>query len=108
MGRTPRPRRFPLVRLGLLLVVGSLMASVFRFYIGLGESLSSMSGDAPSTESRDLARYFLSDFLFAGTAAGLLFWGGIALCIAGSVRRLRAGRDRAARSDGDRAGPTAR
>lgn len=86
--RERRPRRFPLIRLGLLVVVGSLFASVLRFYMGVAESFSSMSGETRSTAPKDLARWFVSDFLFAGTTAGALFWVGLALCAAGVLRRM--------------------
>jgi hypothetical protein len=82
-------RRLPLIRMGLLLVVGSIFVSVMRFYIGLGESLSSMTGEAPSTQPRDLGRYFTEKFLFEGSIAGVLFWVGLALCVAGAVRNVR-------------------
>ena len=87
--REPRPFRFPLFRVGLLVLIGSLFASVIYFYIGLSQSLSSMTGDAPSTEPRDLARYFLHNFLFSGTIPGILFWLGVALMLAGILRGLR-------------------
>jgi len=92
MGRAERPKRLPLFRLGVTLVIGSIFVSVMKFYIGVGESLGRMTGEAPSTQPRDLARYFLSEFLFAGTIAGVLFWVGVALCAAGALRNIRTAR----------------
>ena len=37
--------RFPLTRLGLLVVVGSLAASAFRFYAAFAEQAGTLAGD---------------------------------------------------------------
>lgn len=92
MPRSQRPRRIPLFRLGLTLLIGSVFVSVVKFYLGVGEAMGDMSGEAPSTRPRDLARYFVDDFLFAGTVAGVLFWVAIALCLMGALRMFAGGR----------------
>ena len=78
-------------RLGLLLVVGAGLYSVMKFYISLGSSMASMQGEAPSTETKDLVRYFVHDFLFAGTGATALFWGGVVLMVARVALGFRRG-----------------
>jgi hypothetical protein len=88
MAKRERAKRIPLIRLGLTLLIGSVFVSVFKFYIGLGQSLGSMTGEAPSTQPRDMAKYFTNEFLFAGTMAGVLFWVGVALCVAGAMRNF--------------------
>jgi hypothetical protein len=81
-------RHIPLIRLGLLVIVGSVFASVVNFYIGTARQFADLSGQDLSTEPRDLLNHFADNFLFAGTAPGVLFWVGIALCIAGIARNL--------------------
>jgi hypothetical protein len=78
--------RIPFFRLGLLLIVGSVFASIFTFYVDLGGRLSDMTGEAPSTEKRDLWAHFRDHFLFAGTVPGVLFWIGAALGVIGVLR----------------------
>jgi len=81
----PRGFRFPFFRLGLLVVVGAVFASVIEFYVGLGKSLADLSKEGPSTEPRDLADHFLKNFLFAGTVPSVLFWAGIVLMAVGVI-----------------------
>jgi len=83
------PRRFPLFRLGLLIIVGSVAASAFQFYISLGQSMAAMSGDEPASTPRDLLHHFRDHFLFAGTIPGILFWTGVVLMFAGIIRGFR-------------------
>lgn len=82
-----RPRRLPFTRLGLLLVVGALAASVFRFYIAFAQEAADLSSNVP-TDRKGLSDHFVHDFLFSGSAAGLLFWGGLLLMIVGIARNL--------------------
>lgn len=86
-----RRRRFPWTRLGLLLVVGSVFASLIRWYVAFGASLADLDADV-STQRADMGRDFLANFLFGGTVPGVLFWAGIAAIGIGIVRNLRAPR----------------
>ena len=86
------PRRFPLFplfRLGLLVVIGSVAASAFQFYISVGQSMAAMSGDEPATTARDLLHHFRDHFLFSGAIPGILFWVGVVLMFAGVFRGFR-------------------
>lgn len=80
-----RSRRFPLFRLGLLLVVGAMGASVVRFYTGFAERAADLNATIPSERS-ELWPMFRDNYLFAGSAAGWLFWGGITLMMLGIFR----------------------
>lgn len=79
-------RRIPFTRIGLTLVVGSVLASLIMFYIGLGASMADMSHEAPATEPKDLFQHFTRHFLFQGTGPTFLFWLGIAVMIVGIIR----------------------
>ncbi|MBX3376588.1 MAG: hypothetical protein KF678_06245 [Phycisphaeraceae bacterium] len=81
-------RRFPLFRLGLTVVAGSLFASLIYFYLALGENLSTVSGSEVSTEPRDLLTHFRRDFLFAGTTPAILFYIGLGILLLGIVRNF--------------------
>jgi hypothetical protein len=85
-------RRIPLIRIGLLLIVGAAFASVINFYVGMGTHLADFASEDLSTEPRDLWVHFRDNFLFAGSAAGLAFWAGIAICAMGIVRNFMGGR----------------
>jgi len=85
-------RRIPLFRIGLTVVVGAVLVSLFQFYLGLGQSLSSMSGETPSTSPRDLLSHFTGHFLFTGAIASVLFWIGIGAMVAGIARNVLGGR----------------
>src|SRR5262252_3375544 len=91
--------RLPLIRVGLLLIVGAVLASMFTFYIGLGESFASMTGEVPPTERPALWGYFRDHFLFAGTVPGMLFWLGCAVCVVGVVRIRSSRRGRRGRRE---------
>lgn len=82
-----RRRKFPLTRLGLLLVVGSVFASLIRWYVAFGESLADLDAEV-STERADMGRDFVNSFLFTGSVPGVLFWVGVAVMAAGIVRNL--------------------
>jgi hypothetical protein len=86
----------PFFRLGMLLIAGAVFVSVFEFYIGFGAVASDMGGrEAVPEDRREIARFFMDKFLLKGSVAMVLFWGGIALCAVGIVRRfLRASRMR--------------
>ena len=84
-----RARRIPLIRIGLTLLIGSVLASLFMFYIGLGASMADMSREAPSTEPGGLLDHFTHHFLFQGTAPTFLFWLGLAIMVLGITRNLR-------------------
>ena len=85
--RSPRKRGIPFFRLGLLLVIGSVGASVMRFYISFAEKAADLNADIP-TERAELWPMFQRDFLFAGSTAGWLMWGGVALMALGIYRNL--------------------
>jgi hypothetical protein len=78
------PRRVPFVRLGLLLVVGSVFASLLRWYTALAADAADLNSKAP-TERRDIFDHFLNHFLFQGTTATVLFWLGIAVILLGTA-----------------------
>jgi hypothetical protein len=80
--------RFPLFRLGLLVVVGAVFVSVVSFYIGVGTQLADLSGEDLATEPRALVDHFVANFLFAGSTAGVVFWAGIGLCVLGIGRMV--------------------
>ena len=81
-------RRFPLTRMGLLVLVGALACSVFRFYAAFAAEASDLNTRDAVLEPRNLLRHFVNDFLFAGTEATCLFWAGVALLILGIMRNL--------------------
>ncbi len=83
-----RPRRFPVFRIGLTILAGSVLASLFYFYLGLGESMAKLNDETISTEPRDLLAYFTKNFLFAGSTAGILFYVGAALMVLGIIRNF--------------------
>ena len=80
--------RFPLTRLGLLLVVGSLAVSAFRYYIAFAQQVSDLNGKDPALDRRSIWDQVLREFLFSGTLGGLLFWAGVALLLAGIARTV--------------------
>jgi hypothetical protein len=83
-----RPRRVPLIRIGLTLFAGSILASLISFYIAVGASMADMHGETMSTESRDLLSHFTSNFLFAGKIPGIIFYSGLALMLFGVIRNF--------------------
>lgn len=85
--RLARRRGIPFFRLGLLLVIGSVGASVMRFYIGFAEKAADLNSDIPS-ERAELWPMFQRDFLFAGSTSGWLMWGGVAIMALGVYRNL--------------------
>lgn len=82
-----RARRFPFFRLGLLLVVGSVGASVVRFYVGFAEQAADLNSNIP-TQRSELWPMFRDGYLFAGSTAGWLMWVGVALMGIGLSRNL--------------------
>jgi hypothetical protein len=84
-------KHIPIIRVGLLIIVGALFASVISFYIGTAQQLADMSGEHLSTEPRDLLNHFTANFLFAGATPGIMFWCGVLLCALGIVRNFMAG-----------------
>jgi hypothetical protein len=81
-------RRIPFIRIGLTLVVGSVLASLITFYIGVGVSMADMQGETMSTQPRDLLAHFTRDFLFAGAIPGIIFYIGLAVMVLGIVRNF--------------------
>jgi hypothetical protein len=87
----------PLIRTGLLLVVGAVAVSMFELYAGFGGLASDMHSAEPIPENwRELRSFFLERFLFRSAASTAIFWAGLALIGAGAARGvLRIGRGRA-------------
>lgn len=83
--------RVPLIRLGLTVIVGAVFVSVMNFYLGIGFQMGDLASEDISTEHGDLLVHFRDNFLFAGTIPSIIFWLGIALCIAGIVKRVAFG-----------------
>ena len=79
--REYRARRLPLFRVGLTLVVGSVVYSMMRFYVNLAAMFDPAAREAPPSERGELARHLMRE-LFTGTVAGVLLWGGCALMLA--------------------------
>ena len=98
MGRS-RGLSLPLFRLGILVIVGSLAASVVEFYRGVGMQIADMNGPDVATGKHDLWVHFRDHFLFAGGTAGVLFWVGIALCGVGIIRMKSSRGDRGGRGE---------
>ena len=80
----PRRRGIPLFRIGLLLVAGSVLASIFTWYAAFGRELGDLSSDV-DTDRRALLDHFLNGFLFAGTVPSILFWVGCGTMILGAM-----------------------
>jgi hypothetical protein len=83
-----RPRRVPLIRIGLTLVAGSMLASLIFFYVSVGQSMADQQGETVSTQPRDLLNHFTTKFLFAGGIPGILFYAGLAFMVVGIIRNL--------------------
>lgn len=81
-------RRIPLIRIGLTVIVGSVLASLIMFYVNLGQSFADQSGPDQSTAPRDLLNHFTKDFLFAGTVPTGIFWFGALIMLVGIVRNF--------------------
>lgn len=84
-----RPRAVPLIRLGLTIVAGSVLASLVTYYVAAGQQMSDLQGPAPATAPRDLADHFVKNFLFAGAIPGILFYFGLAFMLLGIFRNVR-------------------
>lgn len=86
--------RLPLVRVGLLVIVGAAFASLMSFWVAAGEQAGDLSRDTDLTralESRGaLGTHFVQNFLFAGGWPGVLFYTGVALVVLGALRLLKA------------------
>lgn len=80
-----RQRRVPLIRIGLTIVAGSVLASLIYFYISAGQSMADMSGDTSSTQFKDLLTHFTRNLLFAGAIPGILFYSGLAFMVLGII-----------------------
>jgi hypothetical protein len=78
----------PLTRLGLLLVVGSLAASTFQYYVAFAHEVSDFGGKEPALDRKSVWEHFARDFLFSGATAGVLFWVGIAVLAVGIIRNI--------------------
>lgn len=85
-----RRPRFPLIRLGLLLVVGAVFASLVRFYIAYGQAAADLTREDFTEDRREIAGDFAAHFLFSGGVPMALFWLGIVLMGVGIVRNFRA------------------
>lgn len=76
--------KVPLVRIGITLALGSIVASVVRFYVAMGAAAADLNGDMPTTRE-GLRDWFVKDFLFQGSVPELLFWTGTAIAVGGIV-----------------------
>jgi len=88
----PRPRRVPLFRIGLTLVIGAVLASLIFYYLAIGQSMADMQGETLSTQPRDLLTHFTSKFLFAGDIPGIIFYSGLGFMLLGIIRNFTAPR----------------
>lgn len=84
----PRAYRVPLFRIGLTLIVGSMLASLIFFYVSVGQTMADPQGETMSTQPRDLLHHFTTKFLFAGGIPGILFYAGLAFMVVGIIRNL--------------------
>ena len=89
-----RPRGFPFLRIGLLLIVGAVAVSLFEFYTGFGEMAADMGGREAMPESgEEVFAFFRERFLLLSSLSAILFWSGVALGVLGAGLRLfRVGR----------------
>jgi hypothetical protein len=102
-------RRFPLFRLGLLLVVGAVAYAAAKFYVDFGRAFAAMSGDAPPATAREAQSEFVRQYLLGNAGSVALLIGGGVLMVLGVARLALAigGRVTPARSSGGRAGRAA-
>lgn len=77
--------KIPLIRVGITLAFGSVVANVVQFYVAMGEQAADLGAEVPAT-AKGVSDWFVSDFLFKGTMPSLLFWGGVAVAALGIVR----------------------
>lgn len=95
--------RIPLIRIGLLVVVGSAFASVMMFWTSAGVAAADINNDSEMTRALEskgaLWDHFRNHFLFSGSIPGWLFWIGCAMILVGGLR-LALGGGTSARSHG--------
>lgn len=77
--------KLPLIRLGITLALGSIIASAVHFYVAIGTSAADLDAPLPTT-ARPMADWFLKDFLFKGSIPEIMFWMGVALTLLGAIR----------------------
>ncbi|MEX2220036.1 MAG: hypothetical protein WD749_14895 [Phycisphaerales bacterium] len=88
MRKRPWLKFLPFTRVGLLLVIGSLTVSAFRYYVAFMQQAADLDSKT-MPEDRDAAlSQFLNGFLFSGSVAGILFWLGLGLMMFGAIWRL--------------------
>lgn len=83
-----RQHRLPLIRVGLLLVAGSVLASLVRFYVDMGDRLAGSAPGPVPADRAEVMEQFLADFLLAGTLPGMLFWAGLGVTLLGALLAL--------------------
>jgi hypothetical protein len=76
--------KLPLIRIGITLAVGSIVASLVRFYVAMGARAADLDEPMPGT-GRGVRDWFVKDFLFQGSVPEILFWTGIAVAALGMV-----------------------
>ena len=76
--------KVPLIRVGITLAVGSVVASAVQFYVAMGAAAADLNATVPTT-GRPVGDWFVKDFLFQGTIPTGLFWTGIAIAGLGCV-----------------------
>ncbi|MEZ6234247.1 MAG: hypothetical protein R3B68_08660 [Phycisphaerales bacterium] len=80
--------KVPLVRIGITLAVGSVLASLVMFYLALGTAAGSADSEDPPATFDGAMRWFTREFLFQGSVPTVLFWLGVAVTFAGVVRMV--------------------
>ncbi|MCA9287541.1 MAG: hypothetical protein KDA05_03095 [Phycisphaerales bacterium] len=78
--------KLPLVRIGITLAVGSVLASLVVFYLAIGEAVGSADAEDPPAGLEGAMGWFVREFLFQGSIPTVLFWLGVAATLVGVVR----------------------
>ena len=76
--------KLPLIRIGITLAVGSVVASAVQFYLAIATTAGDLDAAMPETK-RGMGDWFTKDFLFKGTIPTILFWTGVAIALVGMV-----------------------
>lgn len=101
-GGQQSPMRFPFIRTGLLVVVGSVFASLMMFWTSAGVAAADIHNDSAMTRALEsqgaMWDHFRDHFLFSGSIPGILFWVGCALVLVGGLRYAAGGGARPAPS----------
>lgn len=74
--------KLPLIRIGITLAFGSIVASLVRFYVAMGARAAELDEPMPDT-GRGIRDWFVKDFLFQGSVPEILFWTGVGVAAVG-------------------------